>query len=378
MDQQIRNQIKIPEPQKRPDNNNIVAQFLGGLGGIGQGLVSGIGQVGAGVGQAIGQAGTGIATGIEQGVGLIGQGVSEMNKTPEGRLALRELVGAALRNVGQEDLGVGVQQYAQRVYKPEAQRALYETQQKAEAEKARLASIEKLKEEERKTVADLQGKGFRQISPQKQKKIPQQYMTQVSVGDKKVTLVNQTAYKEDLKTTKKEWLAAQRAKKQYDLMISSIDKLISPMEKGSNVYQTTNLGKRISIQGGVGEEQLEMAKRLIRSGKSVDAMNYLDAITGTGAIKELQEIRQSSPTGGAVGNVSDADIELLKGAASAIREGMTDKEFVDRLSKLREQLVVSRINLPTSEDQILDRLSGVGDSETSGVGGYQLDYVRSQ
>ena len=200
MDQQIRNQIKIPEPQKRPDNNNIVAQFLGGLGGIGQGLVSGIGQVGAGVGQAIGQAGTGIATGIEQGVGLIGQGVSEMNKTPEGRLALRELVGAALRNVGQEDLGVGVQQYAQRVYKPEAQRALYETQQKAEAEKARLASIEKLKEEERKTVADLQGKGFRQISPQKQKKIPQQYMTQVSVGDKKVTLVNQTAYKEDLKT----------------------------------------------------------------------------------------------------------------------------------------------------------------------------------
>lgn len=135
MDQKIRNKIKIPEPQKRPDNDNIVAQFLGGLGGIGQGLVSGIGQVGAGVGQAIGQAGTGIATGIEQGVGLIGQGVSEMNKTPEGRLALRELVGAALRNVGQEDLGVGVQQFAQRVYTPESQRALYETQQKLKLKK---------------------------------------------------------------------------------------------------------------------------------------------------------------------------------------------------------------------------------------------------
>lgn len=174
MDQKIRNKIKIPEPQKRPDNDNIVAQFLGGLGGIGQGLVSGIGQVGAGVGQAIGQAGTGIATGIEQGVGLIGQGVSEMNKTPEGRLALRELVGAALRNVGQEDLGVGVQQFAQRVYTPESQRALYETQQKieaekaerkaaAEAEKARLASIKKLKEEERKARRDFATKGYREI-----------------------------------------------------------------------------------------------------------------------------------------------------------------------------------------------------------------------
>jgi hypothetical protein len=356
MNQQLRNQIKISEPQKKPDNDNIVAQFLGGLGAVGQGI-----------GQAVGQVGTGIASGIEQGVGLIGQGVSEMNKSPEGRLALRELVGAALRNVGQEDLGVGLQQYAKRVYQPEAQRALYETQQRAETKKA-----------ERKAVADLQGKGFQQISPQKQKNIPQQYVTQVSVGDKKVSLVNQKALKEDLKITKKEWLAAQRAKKQYDLMISSIDKLISPLEKGTNVYQTTNLGKRISIQEGFGEEQLEMAQRFIRSGKSVDAMNYLDAITGTGAIKELQEIRQSSPTGGAVGNVSDADIELLKGAASAIREGMTDAEFVDRLSKLREQLVVSRSNLPTSKDQILDRLSGVGYDETSGVGGYQLDFVRSQ
>ena len=92
-----------------------------------------------------------------------------------------------------------------------------------------------------------------------------------------------------------------------------------------------------------------MAQRLIRSGKSVDAMNYLDAITGTGAVKELQEIRQSSPTGGAVGNVSDKDIELLKGAASAIRQGMTDKEFVDRLSKLRSKLVESRSSLTTSE-----------------------------
>lgn len=158
MSNPIKNKVNLQNIEPKPSNDNIVAQFLGSLGGIGQGLVSGIGQVGAGVGeaigqvgtgvgQAIGQAGTGIATGIEQGVGLIGQGVSEMNKTPEGRLALRELVGAALRNVGQEDLGVGVQQYAQRVYKPEAQQALFETKQKAEAEKEeRKAKKDALKE----------------------------------------------------------------------------------------------------------------------------------------------------------------------------------------------------------------------------------------
>ena len=152
MNQQIKNKINIPEPQKRPDNDSIVAQFLGGLGSVGQGFASGIGQVGAGVGEAIGQAGTGIATGLEKGVGLIGQGVTEMNKTPEGRLALRELVGAALRNVGQEDLGVGVQQYAQRVYTPEAQRALYETQQKAETKKEEIKAEQKQIERDQKLL----------------------------------------------------------------------------------------------------------------------------------------------------------------------------------------------------------------------------------
>jgi hypothetical protein len=160
MNQQIRNKVNLSKIEPRPSNDNILAQFLGGIGSIGQG-----------VGEAIGQAGTGIATGIEQGVGLIGQGVSEMNKSPEGRLALRELVGAALRGVGQEDLGVGVQQFAQRVYTPESQRALFETQQQAatkqaerkavaEAEKARLASITAREKEEREARRNFAKAGF--------------------------------------------------------------------------------------------------------------------------------------------------------------------------------------------------------------------------
>jgi hypothetical protein len=139
MNQQIRNKVNLSKIEPRPSNNNILAQFLGGIGSIGQG-----------VGEAIGQAGTGIAGGIGQGVELIGQGIGEMNKSPEGRLALRELVGAALRGVGQEDLGVGVQQFAQRVYQPETQRALFETQQRAETKKAeRKAAAEAEKAEKR-------------------------------------------------------------------------------------------------------------------------------------------------------------------------------------------------------------------------------------
>ncbi len=155
MNQQIRNKVNLSKVEPRPSNDNILAQFLGGIGSIGQG-----------VGEAIGQAGTGIAGGIGQGVELIGQGIGEMNKSPEGRLALRELVGAALRGVGQEDLGVGVQQFAQRVYTPESQRALYETQQKAEIEKEERkaeADAEKAKRERDQELIDEQRKRQQRI-----------------------------------------------------------------------------------------------------------------------------------------------------------------------------------------------------------------------
>jgi hypothetical protein len=153
----VRNKVNFSKVEPRPSNDNILSQFLGSIGSIGQG-----------VGEAVGQVGTGIAGGIGQGVNLIGQGIGEMNKTPEGRLALRELVGAALRGVGQEDLGTGIQQYAQRVYQPEAQRALYETQQKAEAEKAERDRDQKLIDEQRKRQQQIEDALFLDLKKKEQ------------------------------------------------------------------------------------------------------------------------------------------------------------------------------------------------------------------
>jgi hypothetical protein len=357
----IKNKVNLPNIEPRPSNDNIVAQFLGNIGSIGQGLVSGIGQVGAGVGQAIGQAGTGLATGIEQGVGLIGQGVSEMNKTPEGRLALRELVGAALRGVGQEDLGVGVQQYAQRVYTPEAQRALYETQQRAETKKA-----------ERKAVSDLQEKGFQQISPQKQKNIPQQYITQVPVGNKKVSFVNQKALKEDLESANIEFNKTKQAKDTFDKAIQNIDELIS-QKKDSDEYQTTDLGKYLAIESEGFAEAVEspgemFARKFGAKGKTAQAS--LKSLRAKLAFEELRKMREASKTGGALGNVTEGELELLQLAGADITEGMSEKEFVKRIVRLRNQLTEARQKLPKSKDEILLQMSG---QEMPRIGWEEID-----
>ena len=342
----------MPVPQKRPDNDSIVAQFLGGLGSVGQGFASGIAQ-----------AGTGIATGLEKGVGLIGQGVTEMNKTPEGKLALRELVGAALRNVGQEDLGVGVQQFAQRVYAPESQRALYETQQRAKTKKA-----------ERKAVADLQEKGFQQISPQKQKNIPQQYITQVSVGDKKVSLVNQKDYKKDLESANIEFNKTKQARDSFNKGIQNIDELIS-QKKDSGEYQTTDLGKYLAIESKGLTEAFEQpgemfARKFVGKGKA--AQTSLKSLRAKLAFDELRKMREASKTGGALGNVTEGELELLQLAGADITEGMSEKEFVERMVRLRNQLVESRQKLPKSKDEILLQMSGQEMDSSQDIDGYKV------
>lgn len=352
MNGQIKNKINIPEPQKRPDNDNIVAQFLSGIGGVGQG-----------VGQAIGQVGTGLATGLEQGVSLIGQGVSEMNKSAEGRLALRELVGAALRGVGQENLGSGIQQYAKRVYEPEAQREIFITQQQAASKQA-----------ERKAVADLQEKGFKQVSQQKQKNIPQQYITQVPVGDKKISLVNQDAYKKDLESANIEFNKTKQAEDTFDKAIQNIDELIS-QKKDSNEYQTTDLGKYLAIESKGFEEVIEQpgemfARKFVGKGKSAQAS--LKSLRAKLAFEELRKMREASKTGGALGNVTEGELELLQLAGADITEGMSEKEFVQRMVRLRNQLTEARQKLPKSKDEILLQMSGQEMDSGQDIDGYKV------
>jgi hypothetical protein len=328
------NKVDFNKPiQKQPTRDNLVAQFLSGIGSVGSGIASGVGSA----------------------LGGVGQFVEQQKQTPEGRRLLTNIIGGLTQVAGASPyVGAGIAEQSQRSYEQDISGQQEEMSMLQELLKKKTES----KEQEQKELNALKAKGFREQKPTGEKDIPQAYKEDFAFGDETKVLVDKKSLKEAKETSKKEWVATQRGLKQYDLMIDSIDKLIQPSIEAPNQYQTTDIGKRISVQGGTGEALIERGQRFIKSPKSQDAVNYLEAITGTGAIKELQEIRQSSPTGGAVGNVSDKDIELLKGAASAIREGMTDAEFVDRLSKLREQLVESRSNLPTNEKQILFRLSG--------------------
>lgn len=57
------------------------------------------------------------------------------------------------------------------------------------------------------------------------------------------------------------------------------------------------------------------------------AQELLNTLSALGAVDELQKMRQESPTGGAVGNASDADIQLLREGFGALGQSQGEEDF---------------------------------------------------
>jgi hypothetical protein len=134
------------------------------------------------------------------------------------------------------------------------------------------------------------------------------------------------------------------------------------------------LGYRIATQVAQIDEQLKRAKTLLEnpsrtsiSGgfqgllpdvafsigsflgeeKALDALAEWKALTGPAGLAELGELRAQSPTGGAVGQVSDFEQQLLRQAAGRFTNRLQsdesfDKainEYVDKLTASRERII---------------------------------------
>jgi hypothetical protein len=316
------------QPQQPSPLNNII-------GGLGQG-----------------------AKGLLQGFGDF---VNAQKDTPEGRLLLNNMLAGVTVALGADPvIGANIVQQGQEQFKLGLAKQQKESERQFELEKLGLKQNVEAEKSERKAVLDLQKKGFQQISSQKQRDIPRQYITEVPVGNKKVSFVNQKAYKEDLESANIEFNKTKQAENTFDKAIQNIDELISP-KKGKNEYQTTDLGKYLAIESkGVGEvveSPREMfARKFGAKGKS--ALSSLESLRAKLAFEELRKMREASKTGGALGNVTERELELLQLAGADITEGMSQKEFVERMVRLRNQLTEAKQKLPKSKDEILLQMSG--------------------
>lgn len=76
-----------------------------------------------------------------------------------------------------------------------------------------------------------------------------------------------------------------------------------------------------SADAGIIAQTLRTGTRLVPGTEAYNAWSALEAVKNNISIDELQRMRQSSPTGGAMGSVSDRDVSLLSGAMGRLEVG---------------------------------------------------------
>lgn len=73
--------------------------------------------------------------------------------------------------------------------------------------------------------------------------------------------------------------------------------------------------------------------------EATDLQAIIDTIGANIGFEELKEMRASSPTGGALGNVSDKDINLLQSTLGSLKIRQSKEQLISNLKKAKEILI---------------------------------------
>lgn len=114
---------------------------------------------------------------------------------------------------------------------------------------------------------------------------------------------------------------------------SEIDSLIADLGK---LAKAPGLS---SILGGV-EGRLPSVR-----GKATDAQVLYDAILSRGAFRELQAMRDSSPTGGALGQVTEKELAMLQSAFGALGQIQSEESFANNVKEVVRKLEAAKKNI---------------------------------
>ena len=131
---------------------------------------------------------------------------------------------------------------------------------------------------------------------------------------------------------------------QYDITVREIDEVLSSVED-SDWFKTGLTGALTSWIPGT-------------AGKDIDAK--METIKANIGFAQLQEMRNASKTGGALGQVSEMENKLLQSVKGSLDTGVSGDAFIDSLKQVRENLVLLN---DTSKEAIAGGATGKGTAE---------------
>lgn len=157
--------------------------------------------------------------------------------------------------------------------------------------------------------------------------------------ERRVTLEEQKAqpgYQEiklDTKERAKREAAFPKANSAFNAATKDITSLVSDLERLRNHPGLP------AITGGI-EGRLPSVSK-----DATAAQALLDKILAKGQFRSLQQLRDNSPTGGAVGNVSDAEGKALRDSFGALSQTQQDEDFRDQIDSVIADLQFADRNL---------------------------------
>lgn len=129
----------------------------------------------------------------------------------------------------------------------------------------------------------------------------------------------------------------QDANQGFDQVENTINRIIGDKERKSKISNwTAGIGQPLSYIPGTGARDLEAD---------------LNTIKGNVAFSALQQMRANSPTGGALGNVSDTETKLLSSTLGSIDQAQSPEQLEENLNIIKKTIQGSRERLKTAYER---------------------------
>jgi len=142
-----------------------------------------------------------------------------------------------------------------------------------------------------------------------------------------------TNYAEYTKEKTKEYVKQQAEQERLAKQAGMIDPVKEDIGRAINVVRANP-----NLTTGVGGQLLSH----VGGTKAADLSGLLDTIKANISFEKLQAMRQASPTGGALGNVSDKDMKSLQAVMGNLEQSKTPEQLLynlDRIDRMRHEII---------------------------------------
>ena len=110
------------------------------------------------------------------------------------------------------------------------------------------------------------------------------------------------------------------------VVLDTIDTIFAQVEEGDN----DTFWPFDNVTGGIGT-----AMSYIPGSPAHDVASNIDTIVSSIGFERLQKMRDESPTGGALGSISEKELALLNSALGSLRQSQSSKQFLKNLRRVR-------------------------------------------